>query len=158
MKDNLIENKDELKKLLVLAMLAGRTMLRSGAETYRVEDTIERICRSRANIKYADAFITPTGIFISIEYGNEVMTLVKRVKTISTDLNKVSMVNDFSRKFVSTNMSIQEGMDELESINNTKTYSQRLKSFFGSSAAALFCLMFGGTLLDFISTFLSALL
>lgn len=57
----------EVKKLLVLATLAGRIMLKNGAETYRVEDTIIRICKSRKNIQYVDAFVIPTGIFISLE-------------------------------------------------------------------------------------------
>ncbi len=65
-----------------------------GAETYRVEDTIERICKSR-NIKYADAFVTPTGIFISLESEDEMMTYLVRVKSIKIDLDKINLVNDF---------------------------------------------------------------
>ena len=69
--DNIDVNRNEAKKLLLLASLAGKIMLKNGAETYRVEDTVERICKSRMNIKYADAFVTPTGIFVSLEYEEE---------------------------------------------------------------------------------------
>ena len=34
------------KKLLVIALYAGEIMLKNGAETYRVEDTITRLCKS----------------------------------------------------------------------------------------------------------------
>lgn len=154
----IINNREELKKLLVLAMYAGRIMLKSGAETYRVEDTIERICKSRKNIEFVDAFVTPTGIFISLEFENEVVTHLKRVKNISRDLNKISLVNDFSRKFVSSNISVEEGMAELTSINKKITYSQNFKSIFGSSAAAFSCLMYKGTFYDFIATYLVSFL
>ena len=87
----IIHNKGEARKLLLLAILAGRIMLRNGAETYRVEDTIERIIKSRKNIKYADAFVTPTGIFASLEYEEEVLTYLIRIKAIRINLNKIKL-------------------------------------------------------------------
>ena len=74
LKDN---EREEVKKLLVLATLAGRLMLKSGAETYRVEDTVTRICQSRKEIQYVDAFVIPTGIFISLEYKGELISYIK---------------------------------------------------------------------------------
>jgi len=147
-------SKQEVKKLLVLATLAGRIMLKNGAETYRVEDTVVRICKSRKSIKYVDSFVIPTGIFISLEYNEELVSYIKRIKSISTDLSKVDMVNEFSRSFVSTKMSIDEGMEELAKINKTKTYSSLVKSLFGAMASGFFCLLFGGTILDFLASIL----
>lgn len=149
-----IIGKKEVKQLLVLATMAGRIMLKSGAEIYRVEDTIIRICKSRKNIKYVDAYIVPTGIFISLEYEGELITYIKRINTISTDLNKISLVNDFSRKFVSSSMSVEEGIEELKIINKVDTYNTLAKSIFGSLAGAIFCVLFGGSFLDFIGSFI----
>src|SRR5690606_7500669 len=109
MNNNESLTKDKAKKLLLLAILSGKIMLKNGAETYRVEDTIERICKSRKGVKYANVFSTPTGIFVSIEIEDEVLSHIMRVKTIKIDLNKINLVNDFSREFVSSNMSIDEG-------------------------------------------------
>lgn len=36
------------KRILILAVRAGELMMKSGAEIYRVEDTITRICKGRA--------------------------------------------------------------------------------------------------------------
>jgi len=152
--DSKIFDREEVKKLLVLATLAGRIMLKSGAEVYRVEDTISRICKSRKGIQYVDAYIVPTGIFISLEYKGELMTYIKRIKTISYDLNKIAMVNEFSRSFVSSPMSVDEGLEELKRINKIKTYNHLTKSSFGSLGAALFCVLFGGTSLDFVASFI----
>ena len=34
------------KKILILAIYAGEIMMKNGAEIYRVEDTITRICKA----------------------------------------------------------------------------------------------------------------
>lgn len=154
MKNREVHSKDQVKRLLVLSTLAGRIMLKSGAETYRVEDTIVRLCKSRKGIVYADAFIVPTGIFISAEYEGELITYIKRIKSSHINLNRIDMVNEFSRTFVNSNMSIDEGLEQLKKINKTIIYNPLFKSFSGSIAAGSFSLLFGGSLLDFIGSFL----
>lgn len=155
--DLLDKNRDKAKDLLLLAALTGKTMLRNGAETYRVEDTMERICKSRLGIKYANAFVTPTGIFLSLEFENEMLTYLIRIKSIKIDLNKIDLINEFSRQFVNSNMTIGEGLDELHALNDITGYNDTFKSFFGALASAFFALLFGGGLLDFISTYLVSL-
>lgn len=152
------DNRKQVKKLLLLATLAGKIMLKNGAETYRVEDTVERICKSRKSIKYADAFVTPTGIFVSLEYEGEMMTYLSRVKSIKIDLDKINLVNEFSRKFVNSNMSIDKGLEELKKINKIENYNPLTKILSGSSACSFFSLLFGGKLLDFISSYIVSLI
>lgn len=156
--DNINSNRKEAKKLLLLASLTGKIMLKNGAETYRVEDTIERICKSRMNIKYADAFVTPTGIFVSLEYEGEMMTYLIRVKNIKIDLNKIDLINQFSREFVNSTISPSEGITKLKEINKIKNYSPKTKVLFGSLACAFFSLLFGGTFMDFLSTYIISLI
>lgn len=155
---NNLETSDnsQVRKLLVLASLAGQIMLQNGAETYRVEDTLIRICKSRKSIKYVDVFVVPTGIFISIDYKGELFSYIKRIKSISLDLSKVDMVNEFSRKFVNSDMTVIDGIEELKKINKVKGYSKLTKTFFGSLASAFFCILFGGSFLDFIASFLTS--
>lgn len=150
-------NRSEAKRLLLLAILAGQTMLKNGAETYRAEDTIERICKSRYGIKYADAFATPTGIFASLEFEGEIITYLIRVKSTKIDLNKINLVNEFSREFVNSNMSVDDGLTKLRRINKIDNYNVLIRSLFGSLACAFFSLLFGGTIKDFISSYLVSL-
>ncbi len=153
-----IKERQEVKKLLVLATLAGRIMLKAGAETYRVEDTVVRIIQSRKEIEHVDAFVIPTGIFISLEYKGELISYIKRIKSISIDLNKISQVNEFSRSFISSDISLDQGIQDLKVINKSKIYSSVEKSLFGSLASGFFTLMFHGSLLDFIGAFISSFL
>lgn len=149
---------DEVKKLLILSILAGKIMLKSGAETYRVEDTINRICKSRKNINYVESLVTATGISVSVEYDEEIITYIKRIKSISIDLNKIDMVNNFSREFVNGNISIEEGLKRLERINNTHIYNNLTKLVFGSLAGSFYTIMFGGNFMDFVSSLMVSLI
>lgn len=147
-------DRKEAKKLLLMSILAGRIMLKSGAETYRVEDTIERICKSRKEIQYADAFVTPTGIFASLEFRDEVLTYLIRIKSTNINLNKINLVNNFSREFVSSNMTVDEGLQKLKEIDKINDYSPSFKRIFGGIACAFTALLFGGSFVDFISSFI----
>ena len=146
-------SKKEAKKLLLLATLAGRIMLRNGAETYRVEDTIERICKSRKEVKYANVFSTPTGIFVSIEFGEEVLSHIMRIKSTKIDLNKIDQVNQFSREFVNSQMSTEEGLKRLREIDKIEDYKPIIKYLAGGISCSFFSLLFQGGYREFLSSF-----
>ncbi len=87
------------KDVLGLALFLGELMLINGAETYRVEDTVLRICNSRG-FNHVNVFASPTVIIIS-DYRFDGYSFLKSIKSRSIDLHKISLLNDFSRKFVS---------------------------------------------------------
>ena len=58
----------DYKLLMNTAILAGETMLKSGAETYRVEDTINRILKT-SNAQTVETVVLMTGIFVTLEIG-----------------------------------------------------------------------------------------
>lgn len=156
MDNSIIKNKEEAKKLLILASLAGQIMLKSGAETYRVEDTVTRICKAKDNIKFAEAFVIPTGIFISIEYGDDLMTYIKRIKSISIDLHRIDLVNEFSRKFTTENLNIENSINELKSIKKHIAYREVFKNLFGAFSCGFFALLFKGSIGDAFGSFFSS--
>lgn len=143
------------KKIIKLALFAGEIMMKSGAEIYRVEDTITRICRA-CKISYVDVFVTPTGIFLSLDKGeddNEMFTSIKRIKGTGIDLGKISEINQFSRDFVSTDLSIEGGMERLKQIAQTRPYDIWIRLLGAALASAFFCLMFKGSIQDFACAF-----
>ncbi|SES73201.1 Uncharacterized membrane protein YjjP, DUF1212 family [Natronincola peptidivorans] len=148
------------KKTLVLALYAGEIMLKNGAETYRVEDTIIRLCKSKG-FSYVDVYVTPTGIFISVDNkGNnqeEILSYIKRIKTRSINLNKVAEVNNFSREFVENDISIQDGINALKRIDLLLPYPHYIHATFGGLASAFFALLFGANFLEFLSAFITSI-
>ena len=60
-------------------LLAGRLMIESGAETYRVEDTMTRMAISQGLIG-TQSFVTPTGIMFSL--GKDGSTRMMSIKNV----------------------------------------------------------------------------
>lgn len=134
--------------ILKLVTLAGQIMLENGAETYRVEDTMERIC-SADNIRRVDTFVTPTGMFVCIETLDEqYLTTIKRVKTRITNLSKIYEVNNVSRKLVNKEITLQQALLELEKINNDPSADVLRSTFAAGFSSGFFALLLGGTLWD----------
>jgi uncharacterized membrane protein YjjP (DUF1212 family) len=140
------------KKVLILAIYAGEIMMKNGAEIYRVEDTITRICKA-SGIEYIEVFATPTGFFVSIDKGgaeDDPLTYVKRINGIDTDLNKISLVNSFSREFTTTDLSVDDSMKVLKDIDHQKPYPYPLRMVGAALIASFFTLIFGGNIIDFL--------
>ena len=107
-----------MKKVVDLALEAGRILLKNGAEIFRVDETMTRICK-RFHVEYVDTFILSHAIFISAENGmEEAYTKVKQVPLSSSDLEIVAEVNELSREIAEGLVSIEEAMVRLTSIEN----------------------------------------
>ena len=72
-------NTDYKKDILRLALFIGELMLSNGAETYRVEDSILRICKSRG-FNHINVFTSPTVIIISDDRFDG-LTFMKTIKS-----------------------------------------------------------------------------
>ena len=62
-----------INKLLKFSSDAGKLMLQSGGETYRVEETVSRICQS-FDVDEVEVFASPTAVMISISFNGEIHT------------------------------------------------------------------------------------
>ena len=63
-------NAESTREALDVASLAGDILLASGAEIFRVEETIDRIARAYG-VKSSDAFVLSSGIFLTAESGKK---------------------------------------------------------------------------------------
>lgn len=138
------------KLLLNFAMQAGEIMLRSGAETYRVEDTIMRIL-SVYDFESIEVFVTPTGIIATIDDKNiEMTTKLKRINSRTIRLDKVALVNDLSRKYVLGKISLQDAIEELKKIDKISPYQPLILISVTGLTSAFFTIVFGGNYKDFL--------
>ncbi|MFW2488948.1 threonine/serine exporter [Clostridium chromiireducens] len=140
----------DLDKLLKVSTLAGKIMLESGAETYRVEETISRICLA-FGAHTVDSFVIPTGIIVTVTYYDEVSTLVQRITSRGVDLHKVDLINDLSRKIQTESIDIDDFKNEIINILKENRYSRLVTLLWSSIAAGCFSIMFGGNIKDFFS-------
>jgi uncharacterized membrane protein YjjP (DUF1212 family) len=136
--------------IMSVCLLAGKIMLQSGAETYRVEDTMMRIAAS-FGIEHSHSYVTPTGIIFSIEAEEPTKTKLIRILERTTDLTKVAMVNSISRRISSGELSVQEATKLLKELENKKlSYPLWVQILAASVSSACFLIMFLGTWNDFI--------
>jgi uncharacterized membrane protein YjjP (DUF1212 family) len=143
-----------IEKLLGVVADIGALMLESGAETFQVEQTINRICRA-FGVKQVESFALPTGIMITIvEQEGESRTMIRRVSNRSVDLAQVSKLINIAYQV----REIETVEDLAESVNDIKAqkkYNPLLISFFSSITAGFFALFFGGSLEEFFIALLA---
>ena len=127
-------------------LLAGRLMMESGAETYRAEDTMDRMAISQ-ELTQSQSFVTPTGIIFS---GNKNLpTRLVRINARTTDLGKIASVNNVSRKLAFRDITIEEAYSELKQIEEEhKTYPFWIQIVAAAIASGAFLLLFSGKLID----------
>lgn len=139
----------EESQLSKVAMLAGEILLASGAEIFRVEETIQYILKSFG--KEAEALVFSTGIFVHIkEEGKKSDTAVKRILKRSTNLHRIYLVNMVSRRLCAGDLTLDEAYEELEKVRNVCQYSPLKKEISYISSALFFCVLLNGTILDCI--------
>ena len=96
-------NAESTREALDVASLAGDILLASGAEIFRVEETIDRIARAYG-VKSSDAFVLSSGIFLTAESGKkQEFARVRHIPLSAARLDKVTAVNQLSRE-------IEEGL------------------------------------------------
>lgn len=141
-----------------IALKAGELLLKSGAEIYRVEDTITRICRSYG--LECETFVLPTGIFISASNAihDEVVSYTKRIRARTVNLQTIEMVNTFSRNLENKVLSYEEAVSKLEEIQSLLVYKKWQRLFASSIASFCFTLLIKGTVYDGLAAFASGML
>ena len=141
--------------IMEVCLLAGKIMLQSGGETYRVEDTMMRIAAA-FGIQTTHSYVTPTGIIFSAEGTEPTKTKLIRISERSTDLKKVAMVNSISRSISSGEMNINEALKQLKEIDSLDvTFPFKYQVAAASLASGCFMIMFNGGWNDFLPSMLS---
>lgn len=139
----------DYRALVDMAVLAGEIMLVSGAEVYRVEDTVSRILK-HSGLEGIEVFALATGIFVTLSDPSiGAITVVKRVNKRATNLNRVYCVNDVSRHFCKGELGISEAEEELKRIAGMIQYSSWLKIAGYIITSAFFTVLFGGRVREF---------
>ena len=150
-------NPDYKKDVLRLALFIGQLMLSNGAETYRVEDSIIRICKSRG-FNHINVFTSPTVIIISDDRFDG-LSFMKTIKSRSINLNKISLLNNFSREFVTnTDLTVDDAIVKLKHIVQYNTYSPKVTYLCTGIGSAFFAGVLGGNNLNtFLCTFITSI-
>lgn len=140
------------KHLITFALDIGEVMLRSGAETYRVEDTINRIL-SHSEASDVQSYATPTGLFAAMDTPDgHHMSYVRRIERRAIHLGRIEHANALSRRFCKDEISLKEAREALEALGLAPGYPTWVMVVGISLSAGLFAIVFGGTFMDALVT------
>ena len=120
------------KLLLDTAVLAGEIMLCSGAETYRVEDTMYHILKT-SKAESIEALALMTGIMATINSPDmeQPMTVIKAVNNRTTNLNHVS-TRDRTQQRATQRVTERVAEARLERLDG-EARALRIQRFLGQS-------------------------
>ncbi|WP_449538180.1 threonine/serine exporter family protein [Ferdinandcohnia sp. Marseille-Q9671] len=139
---------EKKSEIVEICLLAGKIMLESGAETYRVEDTMNRMAAA-FGLLTSHSYVTPTAIIFST--GDTEPTNLIRINDRSTDLEKVVLVNGISRKITSGEVTIEQANTQLKELSKKDlSYPVWIQILASALASGCFTIMFLGTWTDFI--------
>src|SRR5699024_10333062 len=88
--------------------------------------------RNQNLLKIIKIFTNHTMIILSFLWNNEDIVTMRRNRWTDTNLLKIIKINDFSRKFVKGNTSLDEGCKRVETIRFEKNYNFKNKIISGS--------------------------
>lgn len=137
----------DYKLLMDTAVLAGEIMLKSGAETYRVEDTIRHILRV-SEAQTVDTVVLMTGIFATLDHPDmETISVIRRVEMKGNNLNRIARVNEISRAFCRGEITLFEASAALHSIQG-RQYTRTIYNLATILVSAGFAPLFGGRMAE----------
>lgn len=134
--------------LLDLAVDLGYELAMSGAETFRVEESVTRMLA--AYDVESDVFSIPNYILVSIRRKDSTpITRMRRIGYHGNNLEAVEKFSNLSRRFVAEKPSLEEGRKWIrETKQQLRSYPKSIQRYAYVVAAGGFGLFMGGTALD----------
>ncbi len=135
--------KTQMREVLDLAMNMGRVLLKNGAEIFRVEETIDHVCR-RYQIEDVESFVMSNGIFITARDEEEdIYAKVKHIPLSGFHLGIVTEVNDLSREISAGRIGLEgkqgQGSGKSKPCRRSGAGSAYLRQVSGADASVIFC-------------------
>lgn len=144
--------------VLELAQQAGHVLLENGAEIFRVEETMERIC-SYYGVRSQSAFVMSNAIFMTAgDRQEKPFARVQQILVGRTNLARVTAVNQLSREIEEGNYSVDEARDRLETIKAMPEKKKSVRILASGVCSGAFCCLLGGSLADGAAAFAAGLL
>ena len=139
----------DYNKLLLLAGELGYRLMESGAEIYRVEESVHRLLRAYG-VEEGEVFAIPNCIIISLTSPRgEPLTQIRRMPAHGTDIYLLEKYNGLCRALCRQAPPFDQALEQLERIGRERLayplWVELLAYFLG---CGMFTLFYGGTPMD----------
>ncbi|MGN0447170.1 MAG: threonine/serine exporter family protein [Acutalibacteraceae bacterium] len=136
------------EKVLALSLDLAKSMVQSGAEINRVEETVRRVCLAYG-IKKTEVFSVVSMVYATITDENgKTQTQMRRIYNHGPNFDRLEQLNAFSRRICNEKPDVDQAAKEFQSLFKKKSRFRPTVCLGYLFAAAGFTLFFGGTFLD----------
>lgn len=150
------DGEENVERLLNFLCELGIRLIRSGAEIYRVEFSIELVAKAYGYEKI-DVFAIPAFVLINIECNGKNHTKSVRVSATKLNLDRLQRINSLTRKICREKVTLEQAEKELFDIIEKPRYPKWIIYIAHGLVAAFFTLFFGGNIFDFWVSFVCGL-
>ena len=149
----------DVGEVLETAMEAGHILLESGAEIFRVEDTMKHISRHfGVEATEENFFVLSNGIFTTGHKNGREFAKIQHIPVHGARLSKVVAINQLSREIEQGKYTLDEVRERLKEIRALPEKPKPLQILASGLGAAAFSYMLGGSLTDAGAALLAGLL
>lgn len=144
-------------KLLNLSVELGCRLMFSGAEIYRVEESVRRLLQAYG-LDSPEVFAIPNCVIVSITtpQGHPI-TRMRRITGHGTDIELLERCNDLCRRLCAQRPPVDGAWDMLASLSRTPKYPPHKVLMGYGIAPAFFSPLFGGGVADALCAMTSGL-
>ncbi|MDD3243800.1 MAG: threonine/serine exporter family protein [Eubacteriales bacterium] len=138
-----------LEQVCELCKLCAGIMLANGAETYRAEETVNKL-GEHYGLDEVEVLAIPTGVFLTLRAGTEQRNALRRITRRTIDLEKVDQANTISRALVEGRMELSDATAQLKRMECAAAPGGWQVPVLVGLSGGFFALMFGGGWMDFL--------
>ena len=156
--DEVIRQAQESPDALLACILdTGEVLLTNGAEVFRVEDTLNRLCLAYG-FSDINVFSITSSIVLTVKCASgRIVTQTRRIGNRDTNLRKVEQVNSLSRQLCKAPVCVDDFQQRLGTISRLENSPVFLQCFGYALVSATFSVFFGGSAWDSLAAALSGL-
>lgn len=145
-------------KLLRTALDIAENILKCGGTVHRVEETIDRVCKSKG-AAHVEVFSITSVIIASIRMNDgEYSMQTRRIYGCSNNFTRLDMLNSISRDICAGKVDLDEAQRLIKEAKSTKPYPMWLTLVAAMVISGSFAMFFGGTAYDAIAAAVLALI
>lgn len=126
----------------------GESMLQSGAENFRLDDSLYRMCKSYGFKRY-DVFVIPSNIQITVETPDgDIITQIRHIENMDTNLDRLDYLNNLSRYVCANKPDEKELQEKYREVMERPSQHPAVRYFAGVMSGAGFAVFFGCDFMD----------
>lgn len=137
----------------------GEAMLKSGAENFRLEDSLYRMCKSYGFKRY-DVYAIPSNLQITVETPEgDIITQIRQIESTDIDFDRLDYLNNLSRYVCANQPDEKEFREKYLEVMNRKEQHLAIRYLAGIMGGTGFAVFFGCNFADaFVAVIVSLMI